>query len=517
MRRLAVAAAALALAACQVDVEGAACEVPGATAQCPSGQACGNDLRCSRRAAACDGGPCTPGQVTCSAAGDVVRCDGTGDAVCGGTWTQVADCGAGVLCGLRTAGADPVCYCPDAAGGELWVDPVAGAPQGEPAPTGAREPAQCRFRALSDALARAAEGGGTSVVAAGAVPAVYPVAADLVIPPGVTLRGDDAPAAPAGRILALGDGVAAAGVTLGAGSTLAGVTVRDDAAPDAAVAIRTACAAGDPARVADVAVAASREGGALAAGLRLEGSCPVALERVTVSGAAGPGVAVVRELAVGAPVTAEDSVLQGNVQEGLRLGRGDVTLLRVTLAANGGAGLVAAAGADGRITLEGCTIRDNGATGVVLEANTARVWITGTRICRNAATQRGAFTTKRAVGGLYLAGNPPAAAQAVGFSANAIHGNAGDQVLVSGSVTPWHLDGGADACGAGRNVFGEYAPSPARGLVADSAVVSARWNGWAGVVPAPGIDYEAITGVSPASVDALTYCDPPTAAELVCE
>lgn len=516
MRHLALAAAALALSACQVDVEGAACAVPGATAQCPSGQACGNDLRCSKRAAACAGARCTPDEVGCSDAQDVVRCDGEADPVCG-AWVTTKDCAAGLLCRRATAEAPPDCFCPDAAAGELLVDPVAGsAADALPAPTGAREPAACRFGALSDALARAAAGGGAAVVAAGATPATYPVAADLVIPPGVALRADDDPAAPADRILALGDGVAAAGLTLGAGSTLSGLTVRNDAAADAAVAVRVDCAAGDAARLADVSIQAARAGGALAAGVRAAGACPVVLERVTIAGAAAQGLAVARDAGAGA-VTASDAVLDGN-GEGVRLTRGDLTLARVVVRGSAGAGVVAAAGQEGLLTLDACTVQDNGDTGVVLEANTARVWISGTRICRNAAaTARGAFTTKRPVGGLYVAGNPPADAASVAFTANAVHGNAGDQVLVSGSASPWRLDGGTDACGPGRNVFGEYAPSPARGLVADSAVVSALWNGWAGLVPAPGVDYQAIAGVSAASVDASQYCDPPAAAELSCE
>ena len=64
MRAAIVAVATLALVACQVNVEGAHCNQPGSAEQCPSGQACGNDGRCSERAAAC-GARCTPGEVRC--------------------------------------------------------------------------------------------------------------------------------------------------------------------------------------------------------------------------------------------------------------------------------------------------------------------------------------------------------------------------------------------------------------------------------------------------------------------
>lgn len=484
MRLLSALAAALALAACQVNLEGAACAQPGAGDQCPSGQRCGNDLRCSERAAAC-AHRCTASERGCIDGG-VRTCEDT-DPVCG-TWRLDEDCAARSLdCG--GTGDAAACSCPASDGVTVYVDPVAGAPDGQPAPTGAHEPASCRYRALAEALAVAAAGQAAVVVASGEVPMTYPVPADLVVPPGVTLRTDDAVASPADRILALGDGVTTSGLTLGAGAVLSGFSVRNAAAPDAAVAVSIACGAGEVARVADVEVDVARDGGRLVTGILVDGACPAVLERVRVAGA----------------VT------------GVHLARGDLALQQVLVASSAGPGVVVTAGQGGGITLEECTLRDNGDTGLVLGANTARVRMHATRICRNAAvTPRGAFTSKRKVGGVYIAGNPPTDAANVAFTGNAVHGNAGDQVLVSGGAVTWRLDGGAD-CGLERNLFGGYAPSPAAGLVADSAVVSALRNGWAGGVPAPGFDYQAISGAINATVDASQYCDPPTAAELRCD
>ena len=103
--------AALALAACTVNVEGAPCSAPGATVDCPDKQACGNDLRCSARALDCKttGSMCTPGPAECISAQVSKRCDGS-DPVCG-TWVT-DDCAArGMGCGTR--GSSGACECPE--------------------------------------------------------------------------------------------------------------------------------------------------------------------------------------------------------------------------------------------------------------------------------------------------------------------------------------------------------------------------------------------------------------------
>lgn len=508
MRVLLVLAAALALAGCQVDVEGAACVDPGSSDLCPSGQRCGNDLRCSARAAGC-AHRCTAGERGC-VDGDVQVCVDS-DPVCG-TWSMDVDCEAGLEC--RGTGAEAACFCPANGGAEVVVDAAAGAPSAAPAPTGVRTPATCRFGTIEAGLAAARDGVSVVVVAAGAA-ATYPVTSPLAIPPGVTLRGDDDPPAPERRVLSL-EGDLAHGVTLAEGATLSGFTVRNGSAAATADGVKVACAAGGAARLEDVVVEAAGTA-RLAQGVVVEGACPVELARVTVGGAAGTGLLVTRE-AADQTVVAADSTFDGN-GEGVRLTRGDLTLQRALVKASAGVGVVAAGGVDARLTLDQCTVRGNGDTGITVATATARLHLLRSRICGNAAAaDRGSPYATRRVGGIYLFGNPPAD---LAFLGNAVHGNAGDQVLVA-SAASWNLDG-PPACGAGTNAFGAYAAGYV-GVFAGSVApasprVSALWNAWQGsAAPALGVDY-AISGT--ASVDAGQTYDParfcPAVDPLVCD
>ncbi len=515
MRALLVLAAASFLAACQVDVEGAACAVPGSGDLCPSGQRCGNDLRCSERAAAC-ADRCTVSERRCGSIDGDVRTCVEGDPVCG-AWRVDVDCAAGLEC--RGEGAEAACFCPTNVGAEVVVDPGAGAPAGAPAPTGVRTPAACRFGTLEAGLAAARDGVASVVVAAGA-PATYPVTAPLAIPPGVTLRADDEPPAPDQRVLSL-EGDVAAGVTLAEGSALSGFTIRNGSAPSSAVAVEVACAAGALARLADVIVEAAGASSTLADGIRASGACPLELSRVTVRGAAGAGLLVARAGAADTVLVA-DSTFDGN-GVGVRVARGDLTLQRAVVKGNDGVGVVGGAAgataADTRLTLEQSTVRANGNTGVLVMADAKRVHLLGNRICGNASASQNCGTggVNRSVGGVCLYAAP---AGDVSFSGNAIHANSGDQLMVAGGT--WNLDGpsGATACGAGRNVFAGYLASSARGVFAAYANVSVRWNGWEVPSPRLGFDYEAApagysvdagTGTSPNQV-----CPPPAPAELLC-
>lgn len=514
MRVLLVLAAAAILAGCQLDVEGAACAVPGSGDLCPSGQRCGNDLRCSERAAAC-ANRCTVGERRC-VGGDVRTCV-EGDPVCG-AWRVDDDCAARAL-DCSDAGADPACVCPANVGAEVVVDAGAGAPAGAAAPTGVRIPAACRFGTLEAGLA-AVRDGVTSVVVAGAA-ATYPVTAPLNIPPGVTLRADDEPPAPEQRVLSL-EGDLAAGVTLAEGSALSGFTVRNGSASTAAVGVEVACAAGAETRIADVVVEAAGASSTLAYGVRAGGGCPLALSRVTVRGAATAGLLVARAGATDT-VVAADSTFDGN-GVGVRVARGDLTLRRAVVKGSGGVGVVGGAAgataADTRLTLEQSSVRANGNTGVLVMPDAKRVHLIGNRICGNGAASQNCGTggVNRSVGGVCLYDAPEGD---VAFSGNAIHANTGDQLMVAGGT--WNLDGGpagSTACGPGRNVFAGYLASSARAVFAAYANVSARWNGWERSSPSAGIDYEAApagsvvdagTGTSPQQV-----CPPPAPAELLC-
>jgi hypothetical protein len=513
-----VAAVATLAAACTVGVEGAKCLVPGAADGCPSGQSCGNDGRCSERAAGC-ADRCAPSETfTRCVGGGVARCT-EADPACG-AWVIQQDCAAEGLPSCQGTDGAAACGCAPATA-ELVVDASAGSTtDATPAPTGARTPASCRFRSLAAGLAAAGEG--SAVVLAGGDP--HP-AEGLVVQAGVTLRGD-VPASPGQHVIALA-GPIAAGVVLAEGSTLSGLTVRQVSAPPGAAAVKIACGDGLPARVDGVVVEAGAPAGgtALATGLWIvEGSCPVELARVTVTGAATAGIDVARGSAAGT-VLVEDSLLDGNAV-GVRVASGDLTIRATTVqgSAMNGVAVVAPGGSSVRLAVEDATLRRNGDTALLLNASTARLHLLRTRVCENAAvTPRGEGTVSRIVGGIYLPGQPPAD---LVFAGNRLFENEGDQLLVVTSPSSWwHLDGAppdASACDlATRNLFGGHPTGLV--LFAGSAKVSAVWNGWAATdgIPAPSIDYQP-SGAG-ATVDAGDVYDPPrlcpapAASELVCD
>lgn len=461
MRLLLALAAALALTGCQVNLEGAACSVPGKSDQCPSGQSCGVDQRCS---------------------------------------------------------SSPVMTCPAPVGGQLVVDP--GAPAGAPVPTGARSPPACRFQNLAQALAAAAQGAGTVVLASGAATSggatTYPVVATLAIPAGVTLQGDDDPPAPANRVLLLKESLAA-GVTLAEGATLSGFTVQNDSAAATAVGIEIACAAGNQARLTDVIVNAAGATSSLVNGVHAAGACPVVLTRVKVQGASGAGLLVARDGAD--PLFATDVALDSN-GKGLTITRGDVTLENLEVKSNSATGVEVQGDQQqsspytkyALLTIDqGSSIQGNGDTGIVV-VNAGRLRLIGTKMCGNGATTaRGDPYAQRKVGGLYLFGNAP---PDLAVQASTIFSNAGDQVLVAGSGT-WALDGAAPGSAACvPSLIGNYAPPETGityvGLYAASAAVTARWNAWGSgqwlgqATPLAGVDYASGGTPVTGSVDAGT-------------
>jgi hypothetical protein len=89
---------ALLVAACEVDVDGAPCAVPGETGDCPGGQACGNDRRCSARALGCAATRCLPDS--------------------GGDCLDPTGIGSGTAVARRCVDTDPVC-------GAWTLDPCA--------------------------------------------------------------------------------------------------------------------------------------------------------------------------------------------------------------------------------------------------------------------------------------------------------------------------------------------------------------------------------------------------------
>ena len=95
MRRLAAALWLLA-AACTVPLEGAPCND---STNCPGGQACGYDMKCSTEAAQCSQPACLPGQQACATDGTVVSCQSNGTSICGIFPASGTSCPAGQTCG----------------------------------------------------------------------------------------------------------------------------------------------------------------------------------------------------------------------------------------------------------------------------------------------------------------------------------------------------------------------------------------------------------------------------------
>ena len=401
------ALAALVLAACNVNVEGAACAVPGSTANCPAGQACGTGLTCSARAAGCGaGGPCVAGATACrSGSADVMECSGATDPVCG-TWVLKTACSPGVTqCGTPAAGGSPACRCE-----QFIVDP-AGFGTGQ----------TCRFGSISSAMTAASSWSVGTVLLGGATGQTYGLtAADtapIVIPAGLTVAGIDTPFVPANRVIEV-QGSGGEGIRVEAGGRLAGVTVVRGAAPAPGLAVRVT--GGSPAggnSLEAVNVDGSGPGGAFLTGLRVEGGGNVLINAVTVLDATASGLEIERTDGAQA-VTFTDAVADGralaasgNVMLGVGVSvlKGDVTLIRPVVKRSGGTGLVASAAAANEIslTVQDAAIHDNFGTGIVAQS-LARLHLTGSLVCKNkGGAARNISGTSRLVGGMFAAGMVP--------------------------------------------------------------------------------------------------------------
>ncbi len=468
-RALATAAALLLAAACRVDVEGAGCRVPGASEDCPSGQACGNDGRCSERAASClaAGSFCLPDARKCQG-GAIVTC-AAGDGVCG-AWTlrdAADDCAAAAL---ACDPGQPACACasPDA---EILVDGAS--PSGALSPTGASEPAECRFRRLGDALAYAKDvwlpghPGASAIVRATGAPAEgAPVTfADETFPldvaAGVTLASQTG--VPGDWVIAATPPAGTDVVSLHGGGALEGFTLRAGA-PATGHAISIACASELAATIHDVVV----DGGdALARGISIAGACGVHATSLTVANVAGPGILVDPQLATASAPSVGARVDGGWIEDcagsGIEVRGGALTLNQVVVRGNGGFGVSARTpdGARRAIALElnDSFLEDNGEAGLLVRAlepgSTVQVLRSWFRWNRASTAQATEFTSGRRAGGVYLYGTPPAS---LVFQGNKIYANAnpGAGVVVDQLATvagaAWDLSGAA-ACGALGNVL----------------------------------------------------------------
>lgn len=496
MRRGIAILAALALAACSVDVEGAQCRVPGAAEDCPSGQACGNDLRCSARALACAtaGTRCDPAPAYCVGKARVERCSAEADPVCGALVSE--DCAAaGLECGTRGPAA---CECPVALAptSEFAADPVAGSPRGAaPFATGAASPPVCRFKRLGDALDAAADaalaGGATSVRAHGAAGALV-VFGDVVtgeqlpleVAAGVTLHGADAPA---GATV-----VRAEGVTATALVSLRGAIedVRVESVPVApaggglvgatGTGIATECplVVGAPRpRIEAVAVDGGRS---LTKGIEVAGgTCGADLSRVEVSRVAGTALEVAAD--AGVAVTVRGSTFRDSAA-GVRATGGKLTIEPAEgtpseVRGNAGEGIVITGGTATTldVTVTGTQVRENGGTGLVLDvvSTASKLTVSGCVVYANGeGTPRryGPGSPQRAAGGVFIR---QSALSPLVFDTNRVSSNAGDQLAFEGGS--WSISPGA--CGPASNVFGCVGANYAVGI-AGGGTVDASFSVW---------------------------------------
>jgi hypothetical protein len=451
--------------ACSVDVEGAACQTPGDRTVCPEGQACGNDLLCSKRAAACT--LCLAGARSCRAddASHVYACSVENDPVCGKIG-PADPCGDGQAC--DASATDATCRCD-----RFTVDPA-----------GAAAGTTCRYAAITDALAAAQARLKHEVLLGGITGQAYGAAAadlgGIAIPDGMTLRGDDSPLAPAGRVVTAAGG--GEGISLGVGSALRGLTLRR-AASGPVVGVRVTGAG-----ALDFVVVDSGGGGAFATGVLVEGSGAVTLTDSVVIGATAVGLDVAR--ADGDQTVADArGLLKGNAT-GVRLQRGALSLQVTQIFGSSGPGLQAApaSGETARLSAKGATVARGTSVGLDLQ-NLAALDLEETQICANAGRSQTIAGVTRTAGGLLVLGN---VATAPVVRANRLFGNGGDQLVIGGSGgTVWSLEAAScsDGGAAAPNVLAGYV-SPGVGLSAIGASVAAGNVSWiSDNLPQEGADY----------------------------
>lgn len=487
----ALALALAALAACRVDVDGAPCAGAGTSADCPDGQACGNDLRCSARALACAASRCAPGAREC--AGAIARACSAADPVCG-RWTS-DDCAArGMECGTQGSSA---CECPAFAGTTLVADASARTVRGEPPfPTGQESPPECRFGRLGDALAAAA-------LAPAAV--VRAVANGAAAPEFGAATGEGWP-------LAVASTVRVAGATAFGPASIRG-------APGVPLLVALAGALEDVAVDADGATTAVQAG---AAGARLL--------RVDVAGATGAALEISADPAAAATV----EVLGGSYRAsgvGIWIRAGRVTVApdpalvssavasghpgATAVAANVGDGIVIGGAPDRGLpfpmrevsaAIERVRVEANGGAGILLGglATPTRIRIASCDVRANGAVDPAAYGTRgRKAGGVLVALVP---GPQLTFVGNRVWGNARDQLAFEAGT--WSI--AAPSCGPDSNVFAcvapgtascDDAPACAVAVSENGGSVNARYNVW----PAPGPAYPYVT-LNGVTVDYALYC-----------
>jgi hypothetical protein len=510
---LAFVALSAGLGACSVDVEGATCKDVGTVDNCPSGQACGTDLKCSVKAAGCT--PCNPASFAECLGGDVQSCKPAGDGVC--SYWEVHPCGEGQTC-QEVPASDATCVC------DYWtVIP------------GVRPPvADCTQPSIKLAIDEAVKVPGTRVFLGGTAPATYgnelEDAAPIVVPAGVTVIGDEtAPVAvPLNRIIEVRGSASApnavAALVVEQDASLRGLTVRrfDASAPAVGILLDGSSPAGGNS-LTSVRVDVGGTSVPFGVGLRVAGGNAtaggnaVAVGDVVVQGATVAGLEVNR-LDAGHVVLVTGSTFDQD-HVGVSLLKGDLTLSGSTVKRSAWEGFVSATGTPGltRFSIQDSLISWNGRGGVRMSVNDS-VEFLRTRICGNTGYARSYSGVTRTVGGVLAVGNPPGT---LAFRGNLVHDNGGDQVYVAASSTAWDLSGLSGCAANDRNVFANYT-APGVGVAAVGANVSALFNSWAQAFPAAGTDFFANPTSPVGSVDAGTgggatdFCGVALPADLIC-
>ncbi|MGC4114968.1 MAG: hypothetical protein QM765_10240 [Myxococcales bacterium] len=267
------------VATCQ-EVSSGCRKVSGTTA-------CGTGKLCQDGACRCSSG-CSKDETACSTDGKLKTCKVTAGSECG-TFVESA-CDTGLVCSATKGPARCVCGAPNP-DDLLYVDPASS--KAEVEPSGALEPAACRFPRLTDALAKATA---NTVVTLGALAAPgTPTILDqetfpLAVPANVRVVAAGCPGAqcdPSKWVVSVGaSATGSTAMTLGAGSTVVGLSLKYAGGTAEAF---VSCDTGSVI-LEDVALVGSDGATAQAAkGLVATGACRPALSRVTASFFAGAG------------------------------------------------------------------------------------------------------------------------------------------------------------------------------------------------------------------------------------
>lgn len=498
MRRALVILAALALAACRVDVEGAPCGEPGSIDDCPSGQACGNDLRCSERAMACAAAAlrCTPGATRCEGAELEERAEEcTGDDPVCGAWVVHPCTSRGLVCGTRSAGR-ATCECPSGhAGPEFAADPAEGSPApGEsPFPTGATSPPECRFKRLGDAVAAAGAVAGPAAVRAHGAEAAEVVFGDetsgdgfpLVVAANVTVRAAEAPA---GATVLRAEGATAASLVALQGR-IERIRIESIAATGTGVAM--SCGTAGKPSLDGVTIDG---GSSLTKGVDVAGgACGADLVAVDVRDVEGPALGIVA--GANAPITVSggkyrDSGVGIRATGGkLTLGPGGDPSADVEVTGNSGDGIVLEGSTPvADVALAGVLVSGNGGTGVVVDmlSDAAKVSVQGCEIRSNGSAAPRS-SGGRSVGGVFALQLELAPFT---FLGNAVYANAGDQLTFESSGS-WSI--AATGCGSSSNVFACVAQGSSAVRVVGGGTVAAQYTVWPAIPSATWLDGNVVT------------------------